>query len=316
MSASFLLRRLAYLALTAFLVSLIVFGVTQLLPANAATMILGEYATPEALAALNQKLGLDQPALVQYGQWLSGAVQGDFGISLRTSQPVGPSIMSAFGRSALLAALSLALVCVIAIPLGVWAGTKRGGPTDLGLSVVSYLGVSLPEFVLATLLLAWLAGPAVGLFPASGYTPFSEDPLKALHHLALPVITLAIILTAHISRMVRSEMVDTLESDFVRAARLRGLSKRQVIYNHALRNSMLPAITVIALDVGYLIGGVIVVEEVFAFPGIGRQLILAIQNRDLPMLQAGALIMALTYALANLAADLAYAALDKRIQYK
>ncbi|MEQ3624794.1 MAG: ABC transporter permease [Celeribacter sp.] len=316
MSASFLLRRLAYLALTAFLVSLIVFGVTQLLPANAATMILGEYATPEALAALNQRLGLDQPAIVQYGTWLGNALQGDFGTSLRTSQPVGPSIMAAFGRSAILAALSLAVVCVIAIPLGVIAGTRRGGPADLGLSVVSYLGVSLPEFVLATLLLVWLAGPSVGLFPASGYTPFSEDPLDALHHMALPVITLAVILTAHISRMVRSEMVDTLQSDFVRAARLRGLAKRQVIYNHALRNSMLPAITVIALDVGYLIGGVIVVEEVFAFPGIGRQLILAIQNRDLPMLQAGALIMALTYALANLAADLAYAALDKRIQYK
>ncbi|SNT01804.1 ABC transporter permease [Tropicimonas sediminicola] len=316
MSASFLLRRLAYLALTAFLVSLIVFGVTQLLPANAATMILGEYATPEALAALNERLGLDQPAIVQYGNWLGNAIQGDFGVSLRTSQPVGPSIMAAFGRSAMLAALSLTLVCLIAIPLGVVAGTRRGGPADLGLSVVSYLGVSLPEFVLATLLLARLAGPSVGLFPASGYTPFSEDPVAALRHMALPVITLAVILTAHISRMVRSEMVDTLQSDFVRAARLRGLSKRQVIYNHALRNSMLPAITVIALDVGYLIGGVIVVEEVFAFPGIGRQLILAIQNRDLPMLQAGALIMALTYALANLAADLAYAALDKRIQYK
>lgn len=316
MSASFLLRRLAYLALTAFLVSLIVFGVTQLLPANAATMILGEYATPEALATLNDRLGLDQPALVQYWHWLSSAFQGDFGTSLRTSQPVGPTIMAAFGRSAILAALSLLLVCVIAIPLGVLAGTRRGGPADLGLSVVSYLGVSLPEFVLATLLLAWLAGPSVGLFPASGYTSFAEDPLDALRHIALPVITLAIILTAHISRMVRSEMVDTMQSDFVRAARLRGLSRRQVIYNHALRNSMLPAITVIALDVGYLIGGVIVVEEVFAFPGIGRQLILAIQNRDLPMLQAGALIMALTYALANLAADLAYASLDKRIQFK
>ncbi|MBT9383165.1 ABC transporter permease [Pseudooceanicola sp. CBS1P-1] len=316
MSASFLLRRLAYLALTAFLVSLIVFGVTQLLPANAATMILGEYATPEALAALNAKLGLGDPAWLQYGHWLGRVLHGDFGTSLRTSQPVGPTILAAFGRSAILAILSLLLVCVIAIPLGVLAGTRRGGKTDLGLSVISYLGVSLPEFVLATLLLAWLAGPSVGLFPASGYTSFADDPLDALHHIALPVITLAIILIAHISRMVRSEMVDTMESDFVRAARLRGLSRRQVIYRHALRNSMLPAITVIALDVGYLIGGVIVVEEVFAFPGIGRQLILAIQNRDLPMLQAGALIMALTYALANLAADLAYAALDKRIQYQ
>lgn len=316
MSLAFIVKRIFYLVLTAFIVSLIVFSVTQILPANAATMILGEYATDEALAALNAKLGLDQPAIVQYWNWLSGVLQGDFGTSLRTSQPVGPTIMEAFGRSAILAALSLILVSLIAIPLGALAATQRGKPTDLAISLVSYLGVSLPEFVLATLLLVWLAGPSVALFPASGYMPFSEDPLKALHHIALPVLTLTIVLTAHISRMVRSEMVDTLNSDFIRAARLRGLRRRRVILNHALPNSLLPAITVIALDIGYLIGGVIVVEEVFSFPGIGRQLILAIQNRDLPMLQAGALIMAVTYAAANLLADLTYAALDKRIQFQ
>jgi peptide/nickel transport system permease protein len=316
MSASFLLKRLLYLALTAFLVTLIIFGVTQILPANAATMILGEYATDEALAAVNARLGLDQPALVQYWMWLSGVLQGDFGTSMRTGQPVGPVIMAALGRSAILAALSLIMVSLLAIPLGVLAAARRGKTADLVVSLVSYVGVSLPEFVLATLLLVWLAGPTVGLFPASGYTPFSEDPLDALHHIALPVLVLTIVLTAHISRMVRSEMVDTLESDFIRAARLRGMPRRQVLFRHALRNSLLPAITVIALDVGYLIGGVIVVEEVFSFPGIGRQLILAIQNRDLPMLQAGALIMALTYASANLLADLVYGLLDKRIQFE
>ncbi|MEP1768385.1 MAG: ABC transporter permease [Sulfitobacter sp.] len=316
MTASFLLKRLLYLMLTAFLVTLIIFGVTQILPANAATMILGEYATDEALAAVNKRLGLDQPAWLQYWSWLSGVLQGDFGISMRTGQPVGETIFAALGRSSILAALSLVLVSVLAIPLGVWAAARRGKAADLGVSLISYIGVSLPEFVLATLLLVWLAGPSVGLFPASGYTSFSENPLDALHHIALPVITLTIVLTAHISRMVRSEMVDTLESDFVRAARLRGIPRRQVLFGHALRNSLLPAITVIALDVGYLIGGVIVVEEVFSFPGIGRQLILAIQNRDLPMLQAGALIMALTYAFANLVADLVYGMLDKRIQYQ
>ncbi|MEP3441648.1 MAG: ABC transporter permease [Sulfitobacter sp.] len=316
MSASFLLKRLFYLVLTAFLVTLIIFGVTQILPANAATMILGEYATDEALAAVNARLGLDQSALVQYWSWLSGVLHGDFGTSMRTGQPVGPTILAALGRSSILAVLSLVLVSLLAIPLGVLAAARRGKAADLGISLVSYIGVSLPEFVLATLLLVWLAGPSVGLFPASGYTSFAENPLDALHHIALPVITLTIVLTAHISRMVRSEMVDTLGSDFVRAARLRGIPRRQVLFRHALRNSLLPAITVIALDIGYLIGGVIVVEEVFSFPGIGRQLILAIQNRDLPMLQAGALIMALTYAFANLFADLVYGMLDKRIQYQ
>lgn len=316
MSAPFLIKRLFYMALTAFIVSIIVFGVTQLLPANAAVMILGENATPEAMEALTRRLGLDRPAPVQYLAWLGGVLQGDFGISLRTGQPVGPTILAAFGRSAMLAALSLIAVCLVAIPLGVLAASRRGRATDLGVSVVSYLGISMPEFVLATLLLAWLAGPSVGLFPASGYASPLEDPLDALHHMALPVLTLSIVLMAHISRMVRSEMVDTLGSDYIRAARLRGLSPRQVLYRHALRNSMLPAITVIALDIGYLIGGVIVVEEIFAFPGVGRQLILAIQNRDLPMIQAGALIMSMTYALANLGADLTYAALDKRIQFQ
>ncbi len=315
MSASFLIKRLFLMVLTAFVVSIIVFGVTQLLPADAAVMILGENATPEAMAALSSRLGLDRPAPIQYFDWLVGVLHGDFGISLRTGQAVGPTIFEALGRSALLAALSLFTVSIVAIPLGVWAAARRGKAADLGVSVLSYMGISLPEFVLATLLLAWLAGPSVGLFPASGYTSPLENPLDALHHLALPVITLSIVLLAHISRMVRSEMVDTLDSDFIRAARLRGLPRRQVLFRHALRNSMLPAITVIALDIGYLIGGVIVVEEIFSFPGVGRQLILAIQNRDLPMLQAGVLIMSMTYALANLAADLAYAALDKRIQF-
>lgn len=252
---------------------------------------------------------------MQYRDWLSGVLRGDFGISLRTGQPVGPQIRDAFGRSAILAGLSLLLVCAIAIPIGPLAAVKRGKPTDLAVSLVSYLGVSLPEFVLATLLLVWLAGPSVALFPASGYVPFSENFWEALYHIALPVMTLTIILAAHISRMVRSEMVDTLDSDFIRAAYLRGLRRRRVILYHALPNSLLPAITVIALDIGYLIGGVIVVEEVFSFPGVGRQLILAIENRDLPMLQAGTLVMALTYAMANLLADIAYAALDKRIQF-
>jgi peptide/nickel transport system permease protein len=315
LSANYLVKRLFYLIVTALLVSLIVFSVTQLLPANAAVMILGEYATDEALLALEHKLGLNDPAPIQYWRWLTRVLQGDFGISLRTGQSVGPTIVEALRRSLILAFFSLTLVIVIAIPLGVLAASRRGTAADVSVSLVSYIGISLPEFVLATLLLVWMTDQSVALFPASGYVPFGEDALSALWHITLPVMTLALILTAHISRMIRSEMVDTLESDFVRAATLKGLSRRQVLFKHALRNSLLPAITIIALDVGYLIGGIIVVEEVFAFPGLGRQLILAIQNRDLPMIQAGALVMAIAYALTNLFADFAYALLDKRIQY-
>ena len=316
MSLRYLAKRLLYLLVTAVLVSLIVFSITQLLPADAAVMILGEYATDEALQALQTQLGLNDPAPVQYWRWFSGVVQGDFGVSLRTGQPVATTIVDALSRSLVLASLALTLVVLIAIPLGVLAAANRGKPIDVSVSVASYIGISLPEFVLATLLLVWLTDQSVALFPASGYVPFSDDPIKALWHIALPVLTLTLILIAHISRMVRSEMADTLESDFVRAARLKGLTRRQVLYKHALRNSLLPAITIIALDVGYLIGGIIVVEEVFAFPGLGRQLILAIQNRDLPMIQAGALVMAVIYAMTNLVADIVYALLDKRIQYQ
>ena len=315
MSLNYLFRRLFYLLVTALLVSLIVFGVTQLLPANAAVMILGEYATDDALQALETQLGLNDPAYVQYWRWLSSVLQGDFGVSLRTGQAVAPTILDALSRSLLLAGFALSLVVLIAIPLGMLAAAQRGKAVDMGVSVASYIGISLPEFVLATLLLVWLTDQSVALFPASGYVSLSDDPLKALWHIALPVITLTLILTAHISRMVRSEMADTLESDFVRAAQLKGLTRRQVLFKHALPNSLLPVITIIALDVGYLIGGIIVVEEVFAFPGLGRQLILAIQNRDLPMIQAGALVMAIIYATTNLLADIAYALLDKRIQY-
>ncbi len=315
MSLAYLVKRLFYLLVTTLVVSLLVFGITQILPANAAQMLLGEYATPEALAAIEAQLGLDRPAYAQYLSWIGGVLSGDFGTSLRTGLPVGPTVLDALGRSLGLAGLALLMVTIVAIPLGVVAAVYRGRPVDVGVSFVSYIGVSLPEFVLATMLLVALTHPDVGLFPASGYVPFGDDPLRALWHLALPVLTLTVILTAHVMRMVRSEMVDVLHSDYVRAATLRGLSRGVVLFQHALRNSLLPTITVLALDVGYLIGGIIVVEEIFAFPGVGRMLIVAIQQRDLPMIQAGALIMAMTYAVANLLADMAYAYLDRRIQY-
>ena len=315
MSPAYLLRRALYTVFTLFVVSLIVFGITQVLPGDAAVMLLGESATPEALAAVRARLGLADPVWAQYLNWLSGVLRGDFGTSLRTGLPVSEVMFTALGRSLLLASLALALMLVLAVPLGVFAALRRGGPADLGVSLGSYVGVSLPEFVTATLFLLVFAHPALGLLPATGYVPLSEDLKEGLLHLVLPVATVSVILVAHVSRMVRSELIDVLHTDYVRAARLKGLSRRRVLVRHALRNALLPTITIVALDVGYLLGGIIVVEEIFAFPGIGRQLIVAIQARDLPAIQAGALIMAGTYALANFLADLAYASLDKRIQY-
>ncbi len=314
MSIAWLLRRLLTVLYTLLVVSIVVFGLTQLLPADAAVTLLGENATPEALAAVRQRLGLNDPAWLQYWHWLSGLLHGDFGTSMRTDQPVGPTMFIALGRSLLLGSLSIVVMLVIAIPLGMLAALRRGKAADVVAGLVSYLGVSLPEFVTATLLLIVVADQ-LQLLPATGYVAPSEDLVDSIRHLILPVATVSLILVAHVSRMVRSETIDVLNSDYVRAARLKGLPPRTVLMRHVLRNALLPTITIVALDVGYLLGGIIVVEEIFAIPGIGRQLIVAITTRDLPSIQAGAMIMAGTYAIANTLADIAYAAIDKRIRY-
>lgn len=314
-SASYLLKRLGFSVYTLLVVSLIVFCVTQILPGDAAVMMLGENATPQALDAVREQLGLNTPLWHQYGHWLWGVLRGDFGVSLRTGQPITQFMFEALGRSLLLAVLSICFMLCLAVPLGIVAAVRRGKTPDLVVSVISYVGVSVPEFVSATLLI-FLCADWLQILPATGYTPISDDPLSWFLHMILPVITVSVILIAHVSRMVRSELVDVLHTDYIRAARLKGLSRRTVLLKHGLRNSLLPTITIVALDVGYLLGGVIVVEEIFAIPGIGRQLIVAIQTRDLAAIQAGALIMAATYCVVNLIADLAYAMLDKRIQYE
>jgi peptide/nickel transport system permease protein len=311
---AWLLRRLFTVLYTLLVVSILVFGLTQILPADAAVTLLGENATPDALAAVRERLGLGDPAWLQYWHWLSGLLQGDFGTSMRTSQPVAPTMFTALGRSLMLGAASLVLMLVIAVPLGVWAALRRGTAADIVSGLISYLGVSLPEFVTATLLLIVVAD-RFQLLPATGYVAPGEDLADSIRHLVLPVVTVSLIMIAHVSRMVRSEAIDVLNSDYIRAARLKGLPPRIVLWRHVLRNALLPTITIVALDVGYLLGGIIVVEEIFAIPGIGRQLIIAITSRDLPSIQAGAVIMAATYAIANTLADIAYVMVDRRIRY-
>ncbi len=311
--ALWLARRFGFVAYTLLIVSVLVFGITQLLPADAAMTLLGENATPAALAAVRVRLGLNDPALVQYWRWLGAMASGDFGTSMRTGQPVAPTLLLALGRSLLLAGLSLSLVLVMAVPLGLVAALRRGGVVDVLAGLVSYAGVSLPEFVTGALLLIALADKLRWL-PATGYVPLTDDPVDGLRHLVLPVLTVSAILVAHVSRMVRSETIDVLHSDYIRAARLKGLPPGRVVFGHALRNALLPVVTIVALDVGYLLGGIIVVEEIFAIPGVGRALIAAVQSRDLPTIQAGAVLMAATYAVVNFAADVAYVLLDPRIR--
>lgn len=314
MSTGWLLRRLLLVVYTVLVVSVLVFAITQVLPADAAVTLLGENATPEALAAVRDRLGLNDPIWLQYWHWLTAALTGDFGQSMRTGQPVAPMMLTALSRSLLLALLSILLMLAVAVPLGLWAALRQGKAADLVTGFISYIGVSLPEFVTATLLLIVLADWLQWL-PATGYVPPGEDFWDSMAHLVLPVLTVSVIMVAHVSRMVRSETIDVLHSDYIRAAKLKGLAPRAVLLRHVLRNALLPVITIVALDVGYLLGGIIVVEEIFALPGIGRQLIVAITARDLPAIQAGALVMAVTYAVASTLADIAYALLDRRIRY-
>ncbi|MBK4783174.1 MAG: ABC transporter permease [Pantoea sp. Pent] len=314
MTASYLLKRLLLMIYTLLVVSLLVFGITQLLPADAAVTLLGQNATPEALAAVRARPGLDAPAWLQYWHWLTQALQGNFGVSMRNGLAVGPTLLTALSRSLLLALCALLLMLVIAIPLGIWAAVWRGKTADVLVSVISYMGISFPEFVTATLVLLLFAD-VWQILPATGYVPLSENFISGIQHLILPSITVALILVAHVSRMVRSVMVDVLHTDYVRAAWLKGLSRWRILWRHALRSGLLPTITIVALDVGYLLGGIVVVAEIFAIPGIGRELIVAVQARDLPTIPAGVMILAATYAVVNFLADLAYVMLDKRISY-
>ncbi|MGJ4889491.1 ABC transporter permease [Bradyrhizobium sp. HKCCYLS3077] len=314
MSLAWLLRRLLLMIYTVAVVCVLVFAITQALPADAAQTLLGENASPEALAAVRARLGLNDPVWLQFVHWVEHAVSGNFGVSMRTGLPVAPEMLTALSRSLLLAAGSLALTLLIAVPLGMFAALRQGRMADTAASVIAYLGVSLPEFVTATVL-ALLLTDILPWLPATGYVSPLENPSLALRHLALPVLTVSVILVAHVMRMMRSETLDVLQSDYVRAARLKGLPERTVLVRHVMRNALLPVITIVALDVGYLLGGIIVIEEIFAIPGIGRALMIAITTRDLPSIQAGAMIMAVTYAITNTLADMVYALLDRRIRY-
>ena len=314
--AHYVARRALSIALVLVLISLIVFVAIHVLPGSAATLILGEYATPESLRALERDMGLDRPLAVQYAAWIGGVVTGDWGYSLAMKQPVTAIIGLRLRNSALLASFALVAVVLVAIPLGTLAALRRGRWLDLAILTGSYLGISVPEFVTGMVLILVLAGPSLHFFPTGDYAPLAAGLRTWLSHLVLPALTLTLVLLAHVIRQTRSGLVEVLQSAYVRTARLKGATERRVVVRHALRNGLLPAVTVIALDLGYLMGGIVVVEEVFAYPGMGRLILYAIQNRDVPLLQVSILIVAATYTVANFAADMVYAWLDPRIRYR
>ena len=295
--------------------SILVFCIVHVLPGNVAYAILGEYATPAAVATLEARLGLNDPLIVQYWHWLSGMLRGDFGQSLVMERPAAEVVADALGRSAVLAALSFALVALGGVLLGVYAATHDGRASDRFLTLVQFLFIAVPDFFWSILVIIVFASWLHWL-PAPGYVPLAQAGFWGwLSHLVLPVLVLASGLVAHVSRMTRSSMLEVLESRYVLAARAKGLSERLVLRRHALPNALLPTITILAIDIGILIGGVVVVETVFAYPGLGRMLVFAIEHHDLPLLQAGMMVVTAIYALANLVADLGYAYLDPRIRF-
>jgi peptide/nickel transport system permease protein len=309
----YVIKRIAYIALILMVMSLLIFAITQILPGNVARMIAGQFASPESVKAIEMKLGLDQPLALQYWHWASSVLSGDLGSSLVMERPVGPLLRSALANSVILAAISFVLVVVLGIGLGIVAAVRHNGIVDHCVSIFAYFGISVPEFFWGIVLvlvfaryLQWL--PSGGAADAAGIGNW-------ISHLVLPAATLSFTLIAHVSRLTRSSMIEVLRSQYILNARAKGLPERVVILGHALRNALLPTITVLAIDVGWLIGGVVVIEVVFAYPGLGRLLVFAIERRDLPLIQASILVITAIYCFANLIADLLYAYVNPRIRY-
>jgi peptide/nickel transport system permease protein len=312
--AAYLLRRLGFIVLTLLLASLVIFAATQLLPGDVAQVLLGRFATPAALANLRAELGLDRPAYAQYFDWLGRFVTGDWGRSLASRQPVLPLVLGRLRNSAMLAVLALMLYVPLGVLLGVLAALHRERPLDQAVSGLSMAFVGLPEFVSGLLLISAFAF-GLGVLPAnSSIAPDSGFP-RAFRFLVLPAVTVSLTSLGYVTRMTRAATVEVLRTDYVRAADLKGLPRGLVLRRHVLRNALLPTVTVVALGVGYLIGGLIVTEQVYGYPGLGRLLVYGIQRRDVILVQACSMVVVAVYSLSNLAADILYAVLNPRIRY-
>ncbi len=314
----FLLRRMAFLALTILLTSLLVFLVTQWLPGDVCRIILGREAGPGAIENCRQELGLNQPLPVQYLNWLGDFLRGDWGISFSTNLPIFPMVMDRLRNSLILALVTLIISVPLAVTLGIIAGLNANKPIDNTISVGSLAVVGLPEFVTGLVLIQvfsfGLRGLGLPYLPANSSIRPGTSFIEALPMLILPALTAMLVLLAYIARLTRAGVLAELKQPYVRTADLKGLPRRTVIVKHVLRNALLPTITVIAISIGWLISGLVVIENVFNYPGLGRLMIFAIDRRDLPLLQAVTMVTVLGFALANLGADMLYGWLNPRIR--
>lgn len=309
----FLVRRIGFIIITLILASLIIFSITQLLPGDVARIILGQFATERAVENLREELGLNRPLHIQYIDWAGGFVRGDWGNSLVSRLPVRPIVMQRLGNSAMLAGLALLIYVPLGIFFGVIAALKKDKLPDQLITGVSMAFVGLPEFVSGLLLITFLA---IGLewFPANSSINPETTFRDALPYLILPAITVSLTGLGYIARMTRSGTIDVLKTDYIRAADLKGLPAGQVLFKHVLRNSLLPTVTVVAMGIGWLLGGLIVTEAVYGYPGLGRLIVYSIQRQDLPLIQACSMIIVAIYSISNLAADIIYGLLNPRIR--
>ena len=305
MSLRLVLRRLALGLLTLWLVSLLIFAATLALPGDAAQAILGREATPERLAALRDQLNLDEPVVSQYVQWLGGIITGDLGNSAATQAPVGQLISDRVGNSLFLVVVSAAFAIPLSILFGVAMAMRRDRPFDHVASTTSLVLASLPEFVIGIALILLFATEVFQVLPAVSLLGTGQKAWDDPQVVVLPAATLVLAVVPYISRIMRGSMIEVLESEYVTMAGLKGLSRRVVIWRHAVPNAIVPAIQVTALQLAYLAGGVVVVEFVFGYPGIGAALVEAVGNRDMPVVQAVTMLAATIYVGLNLLADIA-----------
>jgi peptide/nickel transport system permease protein len=309
----YLARRIGFILLTILLSSIIIFAATQVLPGDVAQVILGQFATEQAVANLREELGLNRPAYVQYLDWFSKFITGDWGESMVSHLPVFPMVMGRLRNSAMLAVVALLMYVPLGIILGVLAALKREKLLDQVISALSMAFVGLPEFVSGLLLISLFA-LTLAVLPANSSIDPDATFQEALPFLILPGITVSLTSLGYVARMTRASTIDVLRTAYVRAADLKGLPRGQVLVKHVLRNALLPTVTVVAVGIGYLIGGLIVTEAVFGYPGLGRLLIYAIQRRDLILLQACSMVVVAVFSLSNLAADILYGLLNPRIR--
>ncbi|MEA2527902.1 MAG: peptide/nickel transport system permease protein [Thermomicrobiales bacterium] len=310
---AYIVRRLAQAVPGLFLITAIVFLVIYLVPGDPAMVVLGQGANEENLAAVRARLGLDEPLHVRYVTWLSHIIQGDMGQSIISRQPVLDLIKRAFPVTAYLTLFSLVIAVLIAIPTGTIAALRRNTWADMICTTWALAGVSIPSFWLGIMLI-YVFSVRLRWVPIQGYVSPSEDVTASLKTMVLPALTLGVCLSGPLMRYLRSTMLQVLNQDYLVVARAKGLNERRVVMRHVLRNSFIPFITALGIQIGYLLGGAVIIEQIFALPGVGRLAVQAIGNRDFPVVQGVVLIVAFSFVLINIVVDALYSALDPRIR--